>query len=239
MEIFILILFIFIASAIGTMTSFGTSTFMVPILGFFYPLNVTLLFTGIIHWFGNIWRILFFRLGRHWKLILLFAIPGIIASYFGAMLILNIPEALLSRLLGIFFILYVIFLFKNKDWKISTNKFTAIIGGLLSGFSSGIFGVGGAIRAAFLSAYNLKKEVFFFTAAMIGIFIDSGRVIKYLLDGITLNNNLLITLALAIPVSFLGGYVGKKMSDKIPQESFRNVIAFALFLMAIKYIVWP
>lgn len=239
MEIFILLLFTFIASTIGTTTSFGTSTFMVPVLGFFYPFGVTLLFTGVIHWFGNIWKMLFFRGGRQWKLVFLFGIPGIVASYLGAKLIPDLPEVLLSRLLGVFFILYVIFLFKNQDWKISANKPTAVIGGLLSGFSSGIFGVGGAIRAAFLAAFNLKKEVFIFTAGAIGIFIDSGRVVKYVLDGVRLENGLLLALALAVPMSFLGGLVGKKITNKIPQKSFRAVIAVALFLMAVKYVIWP
>ncbi len=239
METLTLVILTFIASIIGTTTSFGTSTFMIPILGFFYPLGVALLFAGIIHWFGNLWKMLFFRSGKKWKLILLFGLPGIIASYFGAKLLPEISETLLSRLLGIFFIGYVIFLFKNENWKIPASKSMSIIGGVLSGFSAGLFGVGGAIRAAFLSAYNLKKEVFFFTAGAIGIFIDSGRIFQYVADGIKLENNLPMALALGIPVSFLGGYVGKKITDKIPQKSFRNVIAAALLLMALKYIIWP
>src|SRR3989338_6047384 len=145
MEILTLVVFSFIASAIGTTTSFGTSTFMVPVLGLFYPLSITLLFTGIIHWFGNIWKMLFFRSGKKWGLIFLFGVPGVIASYFGAKLISTIPEDFLSRLLGAFFILYVLFLFKNKEWKLPAGKSSAILGGLLSGFSSGIFGVGGAV----------------------------------------------------------------------------------------------
>lgn len=239
MEILTLVIFTFIAAVVGTTTSFGTSTFMVPVLGFFYPIGVTLLFTGIVHWFGNIWKMFFFRSGKKWGLIFLFGIPGIIASYFGAKLVPGISEVLLSRLLGIFFMIYVIFLFKNQNWKIPASKPVAITGGVLSGFSSGIFGVGGAIRAAFLTAFNLKKEVFIFTAGAIGLFIDSGRVAKYFLDGITMENKMLIALAFAIPSSFLGGYVGKKISDKIPQAAFRNVIAVALLLMAIKYIIWP
>ncbi len=239
MEIITLVVFTFIASAIGTTTSFGTSTFMVPVLGFFYPLPITLLFSGIIHWLGNLWKMHFFRSGAQTKLILLFGIPGIITSYLGAQLIPDISEVLLSRSLGIFFILYVLFLFKHKNWKIIANTPSALIGGVLSGFSSGIFGVGGAIRAAFLSAYDLKKVSFIFTAGAIGVFIDTGRITKYMLDGVTLENNLLIALAFAIPASFLGGYAGRKINDKIPQEKFRNVIAFALLLMAFKYIFWP
>jgi len=86
-----------------------------------------------------------------------------VASYFGAKLVPDISEVLLSRLLGIFFIGYVVFLFKNKDWKIPASKPLAITGGILTGFSSGIFGVGGAIRAAFLTTFNLKGSFHFYS----------------------------------------------------------------------------
>jgi len=238
MEIAILTLFTFLAAIVGTITSFGTSTFMVPVLWFFYPLGPTLLFTGIIHWFGNIWKIYFFRSGIRWKLILLFGIPGIISSYFGAKLVPNISEAILSRSLGIFFILYVVFLLKNSNWTIPASGPAAIIGWILSGFSSGIFGVGGAIRAAFLTAFNLKKEVFIFTAGMIGLFVDSWRIVTYILDGIVVEDSMLLGLLFIIPASFLGWYIGKYLSKKIPQEKFRNVIAIALLLIGIKYIFW-
>jgi uncharacterized protein len=46
-----------VASAVGTMTGFGTSTIMVPALARFFPLAQVLLLVGIIHWFGNIWKI--------------------------------------------------------------------------------------------------------------------------------------------------------------------------------------
>ncbi|MCR3922655.1 MAG: sulfite exporter TauE/SafE family protein [Firmicutes bacterium] len=239
MEIFSLIMLTFIASVVGTITSFGIATVMVPTLAFFYPIGVTLLFTGVIHWFGNLWKMWFFRAGRQVRLALLFGIPGIIASFFGAQLLPFLSDVILSRVLGLFFLLYVIFVNRNKNWQIEANKSTAITGGLLSGFVSGIFGVGGAIRAAFLSAFNLEKEVFVFTAGAIGIFVDSGRILKYKLDGIILTDNLVVALVLAVPASYLGGYVGKRISDKVPQESFRTVITIALFLMAIKYVIWP
>lgn len=44
-ELLVLTLLVFIASAIGTFSGFGTSTIIVP---------VTFLFVGVIHWFGDI-----------------------------------------------------------------------------------------------------------------------------------------------------------------------------------------
>jgi len=57
-ELLILTLLVFVASIVGTFSGFGTSTIMVPVMLLFFPLPVTLLFVGVIHWFGDIWKML-------------------------------------------------------------------------------------------------------------------------------------------------------------------------------------
>ncbi len=91
--------FTFIASLVGTISGFGLSTIMVPVLLLFYPFPVVLLFVGIVHLFGDIWKVIFFRRGADWKLILLFGIPGILFSYAGATLSVGSPEILLIKYL--------------------------------------------------------------------------------------------------------------------------------------------
>jgi hypothetical protein len=238
-ELILLSLLVFFSSMIGTITSFGTATIMVPVMANFYSYNPILLFTGIIHWFGNLWKMYFFKSGMNVKLILLFGIPGIVASYIGASLILDIDQVILSRILGVFLIIYVVFVTLNNKWKLPKNNLTAIAGGLSSGFFSGIFGIGGAVRATFLSAFKLQKDVFIFTAGAIGFFIDSSRLVNYLSNGISLEGIFLWGLFLFVPISLLGAYVGKRVVNKLPQERFRNVVAVGLALIALKLIFFP
>ena len=113
-----------------------------------------------------------------------------------------------------------------------------MLGGSLTGISAAVFGVQGAIRALFLSAFDLKKDVFLFTAGAIGLVIDITRIIGYFQNEFSLNNTLLIALVISVPVSFLGSYTGKKLVDRIPQEKFRKLIAFALLLLAVRYLIW-
>ena len=111
MEIIYITILTLIASMVGTLTGFGTSTIMIPILLLFSPLPQTLLFVGIIHWFGDIWKVLLFKKGINWNLILGFGIPGIIASFVGASLTFHISESILMKILGGFLLAYVILLF--------------------------------------------------------------------------------------------------------------------------------
>jgi hypothetical protein len=234
----LLLLLTLFSSTIGTLTGFGTSTIMVPTLSLFLPLPQTLLFVGIIHWFGDIWKMLFFKKGFNWRLILLFGIPGIIVSFLSASLPVNLPQDLLKRLLGLFLLIYVSFLFVKPTWKINASNFSAFLGGSLSGFFSGIFGVGGAIRSSFLTSFNLKKSVFLFTSGAIGLLIDSSRLTQYWLSGTRINQDLVMLLFASIPTSLVGAYLAKKFVDKIPQKSFRLVIAIALFIVSFRYLLF-
>src|SRR3972149_2041999 len=100
MDIILLALLVLIASVMGTLAGFGTSTIMLPILLLFLPFPVALLFVGIIHFFDDLWEILLFRQGANWKLLLGFGIPGVIASFVGVRVAIIEPHTILLKLLG-------------------------------------------------------------------------------------------------------------------------------------------
>lgn len=238
MEIIYIALLTIVASTVGTMSGFGTSTIMVPVLSLFMPIPLTLFLVGIIHWFGDIWKMILFRSGINWKILIFFGGFGILASYFGASLVLDIPQNTLAKVLGGFLIAYVIFLFLKPRFKLPENVLIASTGGLLSGFCAGIFGIGGAVRGLFLTAFDLKKSVYIFTSGAIAFFIDSTRITTYFFEGIELERTLLLGFLLFIPASFLGAKLGKRLVSKIPQNKFRMVISIFLFLVGLKLLVF-
>ena len=239
MEIILITFTVIIASSVGTLTGFGTSILLVPLLLSFYPVPQTLLFVGIIHWFGNIWKLLLFRKGFQWKLILSFGIPGIVATYLGAELVFDISTALLSRILGSFLIIYVIYLFTKTSFKIKQSLPAGACGGALSGFFAGLFGMGGAIRSLFLTSFDLPKAVYIATAGAIALTIDTTRLTTYILNGSRLPRLLFLGLLIFVPASFLGAKIAKSVVDKIPQKYFRKIVAAFLLLMGLKLLLLP
>jgi hypothetical protein len=239
MEIILITFAVAIASFVGTLTGFGTSTLLVSILLSFYPVPQTLLFVGIIHWFGNIWKLLLFRKGFQWKWILSFCIPGIATTYLGAELVFDISTTFLSRILGSFLIIYVIYLFAKSSFKIKQNLLAGACGGALSGFFAGLFGMGGAIRALFLTSFDLPKAVYIATAGAIALTIDTTRLATYIINGASLPLLLFWGLTVFIPASFLGAKIAKSVVDKIPQKYFRKVVAVFLLMMGLKLLLLP
>ena len=239
MEILLILIVVAVASLVGTMTGFGLSTIMIPVLILFYPLPQTLLFVGIVHWFGDLWKLVLFREGIRGKLILAFGIPGIVATIIGARLVFSISGTILARILGIFLIGYVIFLIVQRAFKVGQSTLTAAVGGGLSGFCAGIFGMGGAIRGLFLSAFDLPKAVYLATAGAIAMAVDTTRLGTYLVQGTRLESRLLWGMLLFVPASFLGARLAKALVNKIPQQHFRTVIAAFLLVVGVKLLIWP
>ena len=233
-EIFYIALLTMIASIIGTLAGFGISTVMLPILLIILPLPQTLLLTGIIHWFNDIWKMILFRKGIRWRLFLAFGLPGVFTSFMGSSLSIRISQETLSRVLGIFLIAYVLFLIFNQNFKLSQRLSTAIFSGAMTGFFAGIFGIGGEINAVVLTAFNLEKAVYFATAGAISFMIDSTRIATYIGGGIRLETALLSGVLIFMPSSLVGAMIGKRWVEKIPQKKFRGVVAVFIFLLGLR-----
>ncbi|MBI4456384.1 MAG: sulfite exporter TauE/SafE family protein [Acidobacteria bacterium] len=239
MKIFYIALLTLIAAAIGTITGFGTSTLMIPVLVIFSPPVEAIFLVAIIHWFGNIWKVALFRSGFNLRLLALFGVVGLATSYLGAFVSLGANEQVLLRFLGAFLSSYALFLIFQSKFKIPAGNLTALSGGALSGFFAGMFGIGGAIRSMSLIAFDLPKAVYIATAGAIGLLVDSTRIITYFTGGATLSKELWYGLLLFIPISFAGAQIAKKIVDKIPQNQFRIVIAVFLFAIGAKLILSP
>ncbi|MEX0877809.1 MAG: sulfite exporter TauE/SafE family protein [Candidatus Spechtbacterales bacterium] len=238
MEIFLISVITITASFVGTVTGFGIATILLPVLLLFYPLPASLLISGIVHIFNDIWHISLFKEGIRWKLIFEFGIPAFLASIIGASLVFSIPENATEVILGIFFMGYIVLLLLHSNFKIKHKAWTAVLGGAISGFIIGIFGVGGEIRAAFLSAFNLPKKVYIATIGAIALVGDIARVGTYFFGGVRISESLLYGMIIFIFMSYLGARIARRVMDKIPQTYFRNIILIFLFMISIKLLLF-
>jgi uncharacterized membrane protein YfcA len=188
---------------------------------------------GIIHWANSIWKMVLFK-RISWRLFFLFGIPAVIASASGALLVGKVGTALLP-LLGIFLIAYSSFIFFKPKFSLPQTNTSLIAGGGIAGFSAGIFGMRGAIRSMFLSAFNLPKEMYIATTGAISCIVDSARLYVYWQHGATLTLTY-VMIILLLALSFAGAYFGRMIVDYIPQHKFRIIIMIFLLLMGIRLI---
>jgi uncharacterized protein len=222
------------AAVVATVAGFGSSTLLIPVAVFFMDLKTAVFLVACFHLFNNLFKIRLFFTRIDFKLFRLFGIPSIIFAFLGARSIAVLPAELLTRVLAVFLILFSGISFLIPNIKIRQSLFNALFGGSLSGFLAGLIGMGGAIRSMFLLTFNLPKEVYVATAALIAFMIDLTRIPTYLWTGAARNHAYYSLLPLLIVIAYLGVKTGKGLLGKINQGVFRKIVFGALFLVGVR-----
>lgn len=214
--------FAFLTEIIGTVGGFGSSVFFVPIANFYFDFQTVLGITALFHVASNLSKIVLFKKGIDKNLILFIGIPAVLFVILGGFISKYLSTRFLEIILGVFLVgLSLLFLIK-KNLIVKPHKKEAIIGGTLSGFVAGVLGTGGAIRGLTMAAFNLEKNVFIATSAIIDFGVDLSRTIVYYYNGY-ITQEILIYIPFLVVIGIVGTYAGKLLLTKISQENFKKI----------------
>lgn len=245
MEIVILSIVAFVAAILTFFSGFGLGTILTPVFMIFFPVDLAIALTGVVHFFNNIFKIILVGKKADKGVLLRFGIPAVIAALIGAWLLLQITDLkplftyelgersfevypvkfIIAILLMIFALIELIPYFN----KLQFSKDKLPIGGALSGFFGGLAGVQGALRTAFLIRAALSKEAFIATAVVVSTFVDLTRLSVYASRfakaGIGDNIYVVVCVTLA---AVTGAYLGNRLLKKVTLKFIRIVVAVML-----------
>jgi uncharacterized membrane protein YfcA len=230
-----LILFILlaiIAEILGTVGGFGSSLFFVPIASYFLDFHSVLGVTALFHVFSNLTKIYFFRAGFNRKLLLTIGVPSVIFVILGALTSKYIQTFYLEVFLSIFLISISLIFLIFSNIQLKPNLFNSIFGGSFSGFVAGLIGTGGAIRGLTLSSFNLNKDIFIATSAIIDLGIDSSRTVVYFFNGFIHKDDLYLIPILFV-VSIVGTFLGKKILNLMSEKQFKKIVLILILFTGI------
>lgn len=250
MEITAVIAAAFFASVLTFFSGFGLGTILLPVFAIFFPVDIAIALTGVVHFANNLFKITLVGKKTDWQVLLRFGIPAIIASFAGAWLLLRItrmpalfeyqlwgrtlevtPVKLIVALLLLAFSLLEVI---PSVQKIQFGRDKLPLGGLLSGFFGGLTGIQGAVRSAFLIRSGLSKEAYIATGVVIAALVDITRLSVYStrFKEASLNEHLPLIIS-AILAAMAGALLGSRLLKKITLRSIQVIVAIMLFLIAI------
>lgn len=250
MEIVILSLAAFVVAILTFFSGFGLGTILTPVFMIFFPVDLAIALTGVVHFFNNIFKIILVGKKAKRQVTLRFGIPAVIAAFAGAWLLLRITDSspLFSYAIGgrtfevspVKFIISILLIaFALIDLlpyfsKLQFGKEKLPIGGALSGFFGGLSGNQGALRSAFLIRAGLSKEAFIATAVVVSTFVDFTRLSVYATRfskaGLQENLTLVISATLA---GVAGSYIGNKLLKKVTLKFMQVLVAIMLILLSL------
>jgi uncharacterized membrane protein YfcA len=250
MEIVILSVAAFFVALLTFFSGFGLGTILTPLFMVFFPVDLAIALTGVVHFFNNIFKLILVGKKANRQVVLRFGIPAVIAAFAGAWLLLQITNLkplfsydingrtfqvtpvkfVISVLLIVFAIIDLVPYFSRLQF----GKDKLPIGGALSGFLGGLSGNQGAMRSAFLIKAGLSKEAFIATAAVVSTFVDFTRLSVYATRfakaGLHENLTLVICATLA---AIAGTYIGNKLLKKITLKFIQMLVAIMLVVISL------
>jgi uncharacterized protein len=90
MEILIISLAAFIVAILTFFSGFGLGTILTPVFMIFFPVELAIGLTGIVHFFNNIFKLILVGRNADKAVLLRFGIPAVIAAVIGSWLLLPI-----------------------------------------------------------------------------------------------------------------------------------------------------
>lgn len=219
-----------VAEVLGTVGGFGSSMLVMPLAGWFMPFDQALGLTALFHVFSNVAKIMLFRDGVSWHLLLWIGLPAVIAVVLGARLTVLVNERVLGMALGGLLLVLGIGLLWASRWALRPTRTNAIAGGAISGFIAGIAGTGGALRGITLTAFGLEKVAFVCTSAWIDLGVDASRSAVYASQGFVTTAVLGYLPIMAI-ASVAGSWTGRAILMRTTQQVFRTIVLVLVALM--------
>lgn len=225
-----------IAEILGTVGGFGSSMLFVPIAGYFFDFHSVLGITALFHLSSNVSKIALFRKGFDKKLLLIIGIPAVLFVIAGAFLSRFVNASLLQIILSVFLIIISLLMMVYKNFQLKPTTTNSITGGALSGLTTGLLGTGGAIRGLTLAAFNLDKERFIATSAIIDLGIDLSRSIVYFSNGYMHKHDYYLIPILLI-VGITGTFIGKKLLSRFSETQFKYAVLILVLATGIATLI--
>jgi len=243
------------AAGLTMYSGFGLGTLLLPVFALFFPVEVAVAATAVVHLANNIFKIgLVGRLADR-ALVLSFGVPALFAAMAGAAALgyvarfevlatysLGPHSAVITPiklLMGALIFFFALFELLPGLRQIRFDRRYLMVGGLVSGFFGGLSGHQGALRSAFLVKTGISAEAFVGTNAMIAFMVDLARIATYggffflAANGLPLGRAEWPLVLTGVAAAFVGVMLGKRLLPKVKMSSIRTLTGVMLVTVAV------
>jgi len=243
-----------VVAGLTLFSGFGLGTLLMPAFALFFPLEVAVAATAVVHLANNLFKLGLIGRWADWSVAARFAIPAAIAAVLGALLLGGVAGApplleytlggracaitpvklVIGGLIGAFALLEG----APALERLSLDRRFVPVGGALSGFFGGLSGHQGALRSAFLVRLGLGREALLGTMGVAAVVVDVARLAVYgttFLDrdlGVLREGGGLGLIGAATLSAFVGTYAGSRLVRKVTLLTVHRIVTGMLLLLA-------
>jgi uncharacterized membrane protein YfcA len=240
------------ASALTLFSGFGLGTLLLPAFALFFPVEVAVAATAIVHLLNNLFKLGLVGRFADRRIVLAFGLPAIPAAALGAWLLsllgglaplgewsaggrtftITAVKLVVAALVAGFATLEL----RSAEVLPALPPSFLPLGGVLSGLFGGLSGHQGALRSAFLMKAGLSKRAFIGSGVACAVLVDLARIGVY--GGAFLTEpfaalgreNAHGLVAAATLCAFAGAWTGSRMASAVTLDAVRRLVGALLVL---------
>jgi uncharacterized protein len=226
----------FVAATLGAVTGFGGAAVLLPFLVWAFGTRDAIPILTVAQLIGNGSRVFLNARELDWRVVAWFALGGVPFALVGGYLFASAPLAALTRVLGAFLLLVVVWrhVRPRRERSFPVQAFAGI--GAASSFLSALLGSVGPIMAPFFLAYGLVKASYIGTESLCTVVMHVTKLVAYQRTSVLTTAGVFSGLALG-PVMVLGSFAGKKIVDRLPERVFIGLIEAILIIAGLLFLV--
>lgn len=220
------------AGAIASVAGFGIGSVLTPLLAIRLGMRAAVAAVSISHLVGTALRFWLLRQFVDRRVLVTFGIASGIGGLAGALFQARASNGALTRVLAALLLFAGLSELFGIVRSIRLGRTGAWAVGALSGLFGGLVGNQGGIRSAGLLAFDVEKTSFVATATAVALIVDGVRMPVY---AVTAGRELrdawpVILIATAGVVA--GTMAGSRLLRRIPEQTFRRIVAVLLLALA-------
>lgn len=226
----------FVAAALAAVTGFGGAAVLLPALVAAFGVRAAIPVLTVAQLVGNGSRVWFNRSELDLPVVGWFALGGVPLALVGGVLFATAPLSPLTRLLGLFLLLVVLWrrLRAGPPRRPPLRSFAVI--GAVSSFLSALLGSVGPLMAPFFLAYGLVKGAYIGTEALATVVMHVTKLVAYRQAAVLDTPILVVGLGLG-PIMIGGSWAGKRIVDRLPERVFVLIIEMTLVVAGLLFLI--
>ncbi len=245
-----------VAAGLTFFSGFGLGTLLLPAFALFFPIEVAVAATAVVHLANNLFKFGLVRRWIDWPVFWRFALSAAALALLGAWILTLLSDlGVIARwsfggngrafeitpvklTIAVLIAIFAILDLSPRFERLAFPRTWLPLGGALSGFFGGLSGHQGALRSAFLIRCGLSKEAFIATSVAASVLVDAARLIVYGADFAAGGSNALDSRALWLRVAaatlaaFIGSLIGARLVKKVTLRAVQVIVAVGLLLLA-------
>ncbi len=232
----VLVLVGLIAGLLSGAVGFGGGMILLPVITYFYGIDVAVPISTIAQLMSNISKMAFGLKSIVWKYAGYFLLTAIPLTALGVLGFSIAPKHIMTQILGVVLIIFAVMKIMGK-MNLPKSRATLLIGGGITGGINGLMGISGPLSSAVFLSIGLAPVSYIATEATAAAAMHLVKIIMY--NKLSLMNTHIFMEGLYIGAAMvLGNFIANRMLRKINNKKlYQKIVAGFMIVVSIWLVI--